>query len=113
MGGVAACADFIGRGHCINPACVQDRKQLPKTIAIAPGMPQVLGDWAAIAVCRQFGGEAGEPVLTACRPSDRSAGGPVLSEKWRRLARQRGGGACFLAPPGRRRTRNTLVTPRR
>ena len=30
-------------------------------------MPQVLGDWAAIAVCRQFCGEAGEPVCVRPR----------------------------------------------
>jgi hypothetical protein len=63
MGGVAPGADFIGRGHCINPTCVQDRKQFAKTIANAPGMPvdSGIGGWCSGLLA--FRGEAAEPVL--------------------------------------------------
>src|ERR1700752_3196215 len=39
MGSVAPLADFIKRGHRINPTCVQDRKQFPEAIANNSGMP--------------------------------------------------------------------------
>src|SRR6266403_1430624 len=63
MGGVARRADFIGRGQCLNPTCVQDRRQLPKTISKRPGLPveQHTGEFNSEMAEDSFGKMNGAP----------------------------------------------------